>query len=58
MSDRAYILKRGAYDAPGDRVERPVPAACRRFRKARPETVLASRGGWSTDRIRSPRESR
>jgi hypothetical protein len=40
-----FVLKRGAYDAPGDPVERDTPRAFRRSRPTRRATASASPNG-------------
>ena len=52
----AFVLKRGAYDARGDKVERGVPRCCRRCQQTGRTTGLGSRAGWSA--LNNPLTSR
>ena len=51
----AYVLKRGSYDARGDKVERGVPAVLPAMPATTGRTtVLGSRDGWLAPNIPSP----
>ncbi len=53
-----FILNRGEYDKPGDKVQRGTPAVSRRCPKGPPGTAWGWRSGSSTAAIRSRRGSR
>jgi len=48
----AFILKRGAYDAPTEKVARGVPAALPPMPEGYPNNASVLRNGWSARNIR------
>ena len=51
-----FVLKRGAYDAPGEKVTAGVPAVLPPLPDGAPTTGWGWRAGWWIDRIRLRRE--